>query len=267
MRYLATLLLCATTGMASAADLNVLSAGAVRPGLEKLAEQFARQTRNKVKIQYATAPQLSARLSRGEETADVLIAPLGVMNEQLRRSRVDPEAHFVLGRVGVGVVVRLGDPEPDISDLERFKRSVLSADSIVYNRASTGLYLENLFELLGIGEQLKTRTTRFATGAEVLEHMSNSRGYAIGFGATTEIRQFEPLGVKFVGPLPEQIQHRTAYLAGLMVTKEAKNAKNAKDAKDAKDARESPSEGAAKDFLAYLATPAAKATLAAAGIE
>lgn len=255
MKPLATLLLCAAAGMAAAADLNVLSAGAVKPGLERLAEQFARQTRNKVKIQYATAPELNRRLSRGEEQADVLIAPHGVMNEQLRRGRVDPEAHFVIGRVGVGVVVRLGSPEPDISNLERFKQSVLGADSIVYNQASTGLYLENLFELLGIGEQLKARTTRFATGAEVLEHMLNARGYEIGFGAMTEIRNFEPLGLRLVGPLPEQIQHRTAYVAGLMVAKEAKEAK------------EAPTESPAKDFLKYLETPAAKATFAAVGIE
>jgi len=257
MRILATLLLCAAAGMTSAADLKVLSAGAVEPGLAKLAEQFTRETRNKVKILYATAPQLDRRLAGGE-LADVLIAPHGVMNEQLRRDRVDPETQFVIGRVGVGVVVRLGMPEPDIGSLERFKQSVLGADSIVYNRASSGLFLENLFELLGIGEQLKPRTTRFATAEEVLEHVINGGGYEIGFAAITVIRQFEPRGLKYVGPLPEQIQHRTAYVAGLMVMKEAKNAK---------DAKESPTEAAAKDFLKYLGTPAAKAMLAGVGIE
>lgn len=252
MRTLAILLLCTAAGMASAADLRVLSAGAVEPGLAKLAEQFSLQTRNKVKVQYATAPQLNKRLAGGE-LADVLIAPPGVMNEQLRRGRVDEEAHFVIGRVGVGVVVRLGNPEPDIDNIERFKQSVLSADSIVYNRASTGLYLEKLFELLGIGEQLKTRTIRYSTGEEVLEHVINGKGYEIGFAAITVIRQFEPRGgLKYVGPLPEQIQTRTAYVAGLMVMK---------------DAKEPPAEGAAKDFLKYLATPAAKATLAEVGIE
>jgi len=260
MRILATLLLCAAAGMTSAADLKVLSAGAVEPGLAKLAEQFTRETRNKVKILYATAPQLDRRLAGGE-LADVLIAPHGVMNEQLRRDRVDPETQFVIGRVGVGVVVRLGMPEPDIGSLERFKQSVLSADSIVYNQASTGLYLEKLFDLLGIGEQLKPRTTRLATGEEVLQHVINGGGYEIGFAASTLIRQFEPRGLKYVGPLPQQIQHRTAYVAGLMVAKDAKNGK------DAKDATESPTEAAAKDFFKYLGTPAAKAILAAAGIE
>lgn len=260
MRTLATLLLCTAAGMASAAELKVLSAGAVEPGLAKVAEQFARETRHKVKVLYATAPQLNRRLANGE-SADVLIAPLGVMNEQLRRGRVDEENRFVVGRIGVGVVVRLGNPEPDIGSLERFKQAVLSADSIVYNQASTGLYLEKLFELLGMAEQLTPRTTRFATGEEVLEHTVNGGGFEIGFAAITVIRQFEPRGLKYVGPLPEQIQTRTAYVAALMATKDKK------DEKDAKDAKDSPTEAAAKDLLKYLASPAAKAMFAAAGIE
>jgi molybdate transport system substrate-binding protein len=43
-----------------------------------------------------------------------------------------------LGRVGVGVAVRAGAPVPDISNTEALKRAILAADSIVYNRASTG---------------------------------------------------------------------------------------------------------------------------------
>jgi molybdate transport system substrate-binding protein len=166
----------------------------------------------------------------------------------LRRGRVDPEGHFVIGRVGVGVVVRTGNPEPDIGSLERFKESVLAADAVVYNEASTGLYLDKLFELLGIAEQIKPRTTRVASGEEVFERVVNGRGYEIGFGAMTAIRLFEPRGgLKYVGPLPEQIQNRTAYVAGVMI--------------------EAPAEDAAKEFLRYLGTPAAKAVFTAVGIE
>ena len=245
MKY-AILVLCMATRLASAEDLMVLSAGAVQPGLAGLTEQFTRETRKKVRVQYATAPQLEKRLAGGE-LADVLVAPLGVMNEQLRRGRVDSEAHFVIGRVGVGVAIRSGNFEPDIASLEQFKQSILGADSIVYNQASTGLYLETLFDLLGIGDQLKIRTTRYPTGAQVLEHVIGGKGYEIGFGAITEIRLFERRGVKYIGPLPDQIQHRTAYVAGLMT--------------------EAPTADVAQDFLRFLGTPSAKAILAAAGIE
>ena len=169
MRVVAALLSCAlctfTTGTAAAADIRIISAGAVEPGLAKVAEQFKRETNNRVRIQFfAASPQLERRLSVGEP-ADVLVASSGLMNDQLRRGKVDAEAHSFIGRVGIGVTVRAGAPDPDIASLDRFKQSLLGADSIVYNHASTGLYLEKLFDLLGIAEQLKTKTTRYANSA------------------------------------------------------------------------------------------------------
>ena len=246
MRMLVALMLCAAAATAVGADIKVLSAGAVEPGIVKLADQFRRETGNRVRIQFGTAPQLEKRLSGGE-VADVLIAPPGLMEAQVMRSKIEAESHFPIGRVGVGVVVRNGAAEPDIANLDRFKQSLLSADSVVYNQASTGLYLEKLFDLIGIGDQLKTKTTRYANGAQVLEHVIGGKGNEVGFGAITEIRLFEPKGLKFVGPLPAQVQNYTSYAAGVM--------------------SEAPSPEVAREFVRYLGTPAAKATFSAAGIE
>jgi len=247
MRVVAALLSFALAGAAAATDIRVLAAGAVEPGLVKVADQFRRETSNRVRIQYfAATPQLERRLAVGEP-ADVLVAPAGLMNDQLRRGKADAEAHTFIGRVAVGVTVRAGAPDPDIATLDRFKQSLLGADSIVYNQASSGLYLEKLFDLLGIAEQLKTKTTRYANSAQVLEHIIGGKGNEIGFGAITEIRQFEPKGLRLVGPLPEQVQNSTAYSAAVMT--------------------DAPTEEIARDFVRYLGTPAAKATFAAAGIE
>src|SRR6266850_1381833 len=74
MRVVAALLSCAVAGTAAAADIRILSAGAVEPGLAKVADQFRRETSNRVRIQFFAAPQLERRLSVGEP-ADVLVAP------------------------------------------------------------------------------------------------------------------------------------------------------------------------------------------------
>jgi molybdate transport system substrate-binding protein len=246
MRGILALLLSSAWAAAMAADIKVLSAGAVEPGLVKAAEQFRRETGNRVRIQFGTAPQLEKRLA-ADEVADVLIAPPGLMDAQLRRNKVDEESRLIVGRVGVGVVVRAGAPEPDIGNLDRFKQSVLSADSIVYNQASTGLYLEKLLDLLGIGEQLMRKTTRYANGAQVLEHVIAGQGNELGFGAITEIRLFEAKGLKYVGPLPAQVQNYTAYAAGVM--------------------SDAPTPDVAKEFVRFLGTPAAKAIFSSAGID
>ena len=81
----------------------------------------------------------------------------------------------------------------------------------------------------------------------VLEHVIGGKGIEIGFGTITEIRQFEPKGLRLVGPLPEQVQNSTAYSAAVM-----------SDAPEAEIAR---------DFVRYLGTPAAKAVFSAAGID
>jgi len=246
MRGILALILSSAWATAMAADIKVLSAGAVEPGIVKLADQFRRDTGNRVRIQFGTAPQLEKRLN-GDEVADVLIAPPGLMDAQLRRNKVEADSRFIVGRVGVGVVVRAGATEPDIANLDRFKQSVLNAESIVYNQASTGLYLEKLFDLLGIGEQLKPKTTRYANGAQVLEHVIAGRGNEIGFGAITEIRLFEPKGLKYVGPLPAQVQNSTAYAAGVM--------------------SDAPTPDVARDFVRFLGTPAAKAIFFSVGID
>ena len=124
---------------------------------------------------------------------------------------------------------------------------MLSADSIVYNTASSGLYLEKLFERIGIAEQIKAKTTRYSTGEDVMDHIIRGRVNELGFGAITEIKLFEPKGLKLVGPLPPDIQNYTSYGAALISN--------------------APSADAAKAFLTYLATPEAKQIFAAAGIE
>ncbi len=202
------LMLSAFGGAAMGAEIKVLSVGAVEPALVKLADQFRRDTGNRVKIQFGTAPQLAKRLADGE-SADVLIAPPSVVEAQVKTGKIAAEGRVIVGRVGVGVTVRADAPSPDIATLDAFKLTLLNADSVVYNQASTGLYLEKLFDLMGIGEQLKGRTTRYANGAQVLEHVIGGKGNEIGFGAITEIRLFEPKGLRFVGPLPAQIQNYT----------------------------------------------------------
>jgi molybdate transport system substrate-binding protein len=245
VRLIALMLACALPGFAAAADIKVLSSAAVAPGLAKVADQYRKDTRNRLRVSYANPQQLERRVSAGE-SADILIASPGLMNDQLRRNKIEPDQHVFLGRVGIGVVVRAGF-DPDISTLERFKQTLLGADSIVYAQPGPGTYLEKLFELLGIGEQLKAKTTRYSAAQQVLEHLTGGKGVEIGFATIPEIKQFEGKGLKLAGPLPDQIQSTTAYSAGVMT-----------EAADADLARE---------FIQYLETPAVKAIFASTGFE
>lgn len=223
-------------------ELTILSAGAVKPGLTKVIEAYERDTRRQVGVSFATAPAIRKRFSEGE-CADIVIAPPNVLAELAGKLSNDPRV--IVGRIGVGVLVRQSAPLPDVATVDQLKESLRSAGSVVYNQASTGMYLEALFERLGLGPELKAKSARYADFAAVLDHVSRGRGNEIGFGATTVIIENQSRGVRFAGPLPSGIQNYTQYAAAMTGT-----------------AGES-----AKDFMDYLASAAAKSLLAAAGID
>jgi molybdate transport system substrate-binding protein len=201
----------ATSGLAGAAELKVLSAGAIEPGLKAAVAAFEKQTANTVTITFNTAPELRRRME-GNPAFDVVIAPPAVIGDFAGAGKLaETRAH--VGRVGLGVAVREGAPVPDISNAEPLKRSVLDAESLVFNRASTGLYLEGLLKKMGVYDQVEGKTTRYPDGAAVLEHVIKGKGREIGFGAMTEILLYQGKGLKLVGPLPPEVQNYTSYTA------------------------------------------------------
>ncbi len=247
MKTATGLLLCAlctlTTGGAMAAEIRVLSAGAVEPGLRAAAAAFQKQSGHTVNIAFNTAPEIRKRIGGGE-AFDVVIAPPAALDEFA--GKVTGE-RANLGRVGLGVAVRPGAPVPDISSSEALKRSVLQAESIVFNRASTGIYLENLLKKMGVYEQVEARTTRYPDAAAVMEHLLKGKGREFGFGPVTEILLHREKGLKLVGPLPPEVQNYTSYSAVPMTA-----AANAEPA---------------KAFVRYLGSSEAKALLVAAGVD
>jgi molybdate transport system substrate-binding protein len=196
---------------APASEITVLSGGAVEPGLNAAAAAFEKATGHAVKITYNTTPQIRKRVGGGD-TFDVVIAPPAAAKEFAAAGKVE-EGGVNVGRVGLGVVIRPGAPVPDISNSETIRRTVLEAESIVFNRASSGLYFEGLLKKMGIYEQVEPKSARYATGAEVMEHVLKGKGKEVGFGPITEILQYKEKGLRLIGPLPAEIQNYTSYVA------------------------------------------------------
>lgn len=245
-KWWAAALLTAACAMASAAEIKVLSAGAVEPGLHAFAALAKRETGHDLKIQFNTAPQIAKRLA-ADEVYDILISPPAAIDNAAKDGKVIGDTRVPVGRVGAGIIVRSGAPVPNVATVEDLKQALLKADSVVYNTASTGLYLDKLFGKIGILDQIKPKTTRYPDGASVMEHVIKSKGNEIGFGAITEIKMYEPKGLKLVGPLPAEVQNYTSYQAAVMTG--------------------SSQQEAARAVLKVLASPAGKAAFVNAGVE
>lgn len=212
-------------GAAHAAEITVMSGGAVEPGLKAAAAAFEKESGHKVKITFNTTPQMRKRVAAGD-TFDVIIAPPAAVREFAAAGKV--EAGGVdIGRVGSGVAVRPGAPVPAIATGEDIKKAVLEAESIVFNTASTGIYFENLLKKWGIDEQVKGKTVRYATGAEVMKHALKGKGREVAFGPITEILLEKEHGLVFVGPFPPEVQNYTSYTAVPMTAGTQKDAAQA----------------------------------------
>jgi len=206
--------------MQSPTHIKILSAGAVKPGLLAVLAAFREESRREATVSFSTAPAIGERI-RGGQAFDVVIAPSGVLDELTASGHLLRNDRIAIGRIGVGVLVRAGAPLPNITEVEAFKQAVKSADALVYNQASTGIYLSTLFERLGIGADLKSKSIRYPDFAGVLDHIRQGSGRELGFGATTVIIENTAGGVRFVGPLPDEVQNYTNY--GATVTNSDNN--------------------------------------------
>jgi molybdate transport system substrate-binding protein len=163
-------------------------------------------------VTFATAPRIAARLAGGE-APDLVLAPRGMIEELGRAGRLK-DAPVQLGAIGVGIAMRNDAHDPGIHDEASFRAAILLAPAIVFNRASTGIYVEGLLDRMGLAEPMAARILRFADGDTVLKRIAVGSGQEIGFAAMTEILLFRENGVRLVGPLPEPLQNRTSYAAG-----------------------------------------------------
>jgi molybdate transport system substrate-binding protein len=175
-----------------------------------------------------------------------VIVPPGVMDAFAQAGRVDAE-RVALGRVGQGIAVRPGAPIPDLSSVDALKRALLEADSVVFNRATGGQYIESMLRKIDVYERIERKTTRYASAAQVMDHLLQGTGREMGFAPMTEIMLYKDKGLRFAGPLPPEVQQHNAYVASPM-----RGAANAQ---------------AAATLVRFLGTPPAKAALAAGGVE
>lgn len=194
-----------------AAELTIMSGAAVEPGLRAAVAAFEKTSGHKVTLVFNTTPQMRERVAAGD-TFDVVISPVAAIKEFRDAQKVE-DGGVDLGQVGTGVAIRPGAPVPRIATAEDIKTTVLEAESVVFNRASTGIYFENLLKKMGVWDEVEPKTTRYATGSEVMKHALAGKGREVAFGPITEILLEKEHGLIYVGPLPPEVQNYTSYVA------------------------------------------------------
>ena len=231
---------------AYAAEIKLLTAGAMRAVVVAVLADFEKQTGHKVSLDNDTAGGLSKRIDGGE-AFDVAIITPAVVDDLAKKGRIVPGSRIDLAKVGMGVAIKEGAPAPDIGTVDAFKRTLLAAKSVAYidpkAGGSSGIYFDKLLDRLGIADQVRPKA-KLKAGGYVAELVANGEAEI----AIHQISEIVPVkGVTLAGPLPAEIQNSTVYAGGIGAA--------------AKDG------AAAKALLAFLAGSAIDPILKSKGMQ
>jgi molybdate transport system substrate-binding protein len=240
-------LLGAAATQVAAAEIKVLSAVPLYPGVSQLAEQYKRASGQDIVVQSVTTGDINRILS-SNEPFDILITTTALVDQAAKDGRAVASTKTGVGRVGIGVIVRRnGATVPSIATADALKQAVLAAEAVVYNTAGSGQYIHSMFEKMGVTSQIQSKTTRPSNAAQTMGRIIEGKGNDIGFGLISEIKPYEEKGVRFVGPLPPELQGYTNYEAVISTRSSAADP--------------------ARAFIRFLTTPAAKEVLSRTGVD
>jgi len=209
-----------TAGSALAADVHVMISAGFYQVYAELGPAFEKSTGHHLVTtrgpSLGDSPEaIPARLARGE-AADVVIMDGGSADELIKRGLVRADSKVNLARSLIGMVVRAGEPKPDIGNVDAFRKTLLAAKSVAYSDSSSGTYLSTvLFAKIGVWDDIKARSRKVRgppSGEPVAAVVA--RGEAeIGFQQVSELIHVP--GVSFVGVLPPEVQLETAFAGAL----------------------------------------------------
>jgi molybdate transport system substrate-binding protein len=238
-------LLLGGAGAVEAAEIKVLSAGAVRAIVTELAQAFEKETGHNLTMAFGPVGVTRQRLEANP--ADVVIMTDVAIDDAIKQDRVVSGTRTDIARTGMGVGVRDGTPRPDISTSGAFRQALLAAKSVTYvdpgQGATSGIYFSKLLQTWGIADAMKPKTILVAGGYPA-ELVAKGEVEMV----VHQISEIVPVkGVTMVGPLPKDVQLVTVYSAGI--------------------ASKATQPDAARAFVAYLMAPAVRAKFAAAGLD
>ena len=226
---------------AHAEQIRVLSSVGLKAVVDELAPQFEKATKHTVTTVFGLAGAHKTKIEEGEPF-DVAILTPPLLDDLIAKGRVSAASKSTIARTGLGLMIKAGARKPDIGTVEAFKRTLLAAKSITFASAgASGVAFLATAKQLGIADAIKTKPA--ASGDEVNANiLSGSSDLAV-----LPVSEILPVkGAELGGVFPADVQTFVIMAAGV----------NAK-----------ASGSAAKDFVAFLMSPANNAVIKAKGME
>lgn len=236
-------ILLAFAGTARAAELKVMADSPLGPALSKVVDLYRQETQTQVELVLAPSPVVKQKIEAGE-AADVVLVQPDFAAELAKAGKVSAGDRPTIGRVGIGLGARSGSPTRDISTPEKLKQVLLGVDTLSFNKVKSGNYFATVLEHLGIAETLKPKIVR-TSPLGIFESVLKGHGNDIAAG-TIPLIATTP-GIKYLGPLPGDLQDYLTYTAAPLTSTRQREA--------------------AENFIRFLTSARAKGMFAANGVD
>jgi molybdate transport system substrate-binding protein len=204
----------ASVGEAAAANVKFITTAAFRSIALDVIPAFEKQSGHKVTLSIDTTGGIMQRIRTGE-AFDVVVTTQEAVDQLVDLAKLAGDSTVPLVRVGIGVAVGLGAPQPNIFSVEGFRQTLLASRRIAYADPTTGAIgaksITAIIQTLGITSQISKRTLLVRSGlaAELV-----ARGEAdIALQLASELKLVP--SVRFAGLVPAQIQVYTTYAGGI----------------------------------------------------
>lgn len=207
---LAVVLLSAS--MATAAEVKLISVGAVKGALDKIVTDFSNATGNKVNYTVRSPVIVSQKLAAGE-VFDVVVQSASAMDDYAKLGGLKSGTRVKVARVGIGMAVAPQATPPDIATPAAFKTALLNAKSIAVGDPAipntSGVLVQAILQNSGVMDDIKPKLQ--VVGLDPGQQQIAKGEIEMGFFNISEIRPF----VKYGGPVPEPLQRYTNYDAAV----------------------------------------------------
>ncbi|HEY1473265.1 MAG TPA: substrate-binding domain-containing protein [Pseudolabrys sp.] len=223
--------------------LKVLSGNGPRAAVRALCDEFGRATGVTIDLQLDVNPEVIRRGEAGE-AFDVAVGNPSTIEQLIKSGKVVAGSRADIGSSGLAVGVRSGTARPDLSTVDAVRRTLLAAKAVAFpGKGASGLYFVELVGRLGLAREMQGKLRPMAA-EDCVEVVARGEADLVVVVAT---RMVGVAGIDVVGPLPEALQTKIGFAAGLSAS--------------------SPQPVTAKALIAFLSAPAAAATLRANGVE
>jgi molybdate transport system substrate-binding protein len=202
--------------------LKIITSGAFAAALEKILPLFAQKSNITYELSYGSSfgeakDSIPSRIKNNEHF-DIYFLAEGAINRHHEEGILDIKTKYNIVSSEIGVAVKNGSKLYNISSLESFKDTLISAKSIGYAASASGIYLANTV----FPKIFNDPDVIFKKSKKILSERVGSvifRGdIEIGFQQYSELLPIK--GIKIIGMLPKEI--RKSFIFGSAMSNNSK---------------------------------------------